>query len=398
MTLRCKTCGAENLATNCYCGHCGLMLGQSATNAPEGFWRAPNGGNQARHVEASADLPPKLTGFDQTPLIADEGTNRRLHPPSAMAEQDRLKREAEINDCLRRGDKTQFEARSKEEAERKRHEEIVGRMEAELESLGIFMRWNIKEAANAPASDAANVTATSHAIVDSASKSGATRPPDHRNLVAGGEKVAGQKTVRTGVPSSPVLTDGTVTRHNGEKRAVKSHSQSYIALAVLAAAVILVSLQWDSIRDYAMPYVQNSSLQAKPHEMQASAPPAIAADSPSRVPHKVPSAVAGRSAVRSRPHIPSAPSGTAPAPGAGEPSQAADPDDAGIVTARLWIAVAEGNPQATVELAKMYEAGDGVVQNCDQAQVLLRAAAAKGNAQAKLDLQQIQLRGDCSAR
>jgi TPR repeat protein len=64
----------------------------------------------------------------------------------------------------------------------------------------------------------------------------------------------------------------------------------------------------------------------------------------------------------------------------------------------LWRAVGKGNPQAPVELARMYEHGNGVIRSCDQAQVLLRSAAAKGNEQAKISLQQMRIRGDCSAR
>ena len=79
-------------------------------------------------------------------------------------------------------------------------------------------------------------------------------------------------------------------------------------------------------------------------------------------------------------------------------SQAAHASDAGVRAQLLWKAVGKGNPQAPVELAKMYEEGSGVVQSCDQARILLRAAAAKGNAQAKLNLGQLQLRGNCSAR
>ena len=403
MVLRCKTCGAENLAANCYCGQCGKKLQRTATHTPEGLRPEPDDGNQARHVEASAELPRELSGFDQTPLIADEGTDHRLPSPFAMVEQDRLKREAELRDCLQRGDKTQFEARAKEEAERKRREEIVHWKEVELESLGIFMRWNSKDAANDPARDTAN----DNAIVDAASEARATPPPDHRDLLAGGKKVEGPKTVRKNRASFLGLTDDTVPQGNDEEREVEPHSQrnlahAVLALAILAAAVILVALQWRSIRDYALPYVPNDSLQTKPHAMQASPPPAMAADNASRVPETEPSVAAGRSAERPSPDIPSASSGSAPAPapapGTDEMNQAAHASDAGVRAQLLWKAVGKGNPQAPVELAKMYEEGSGVVQSCDQARILLRAAAAKGNAQAKLNLGQIQLRGDCSAR
>jgi TPR repeat protein len=48
----------------------------------------------------------------------------------------------------------------------------------------------------------------------------------------------------------------------------------------------------------------------------------------------------------------------------------------------LWMDVAAGNTAAQIMLAQMYAVGDGVGKNCEQARVLLKAAAAKGNAEA----------------
>ena len=48
----------------------------------------------------------------------------------------------------------------------------------------------------------------------------------------------------------------------------------------------------------------------------------------------------------------------------------------------LWMEVAAGNTSAQIILAQMYAVGDGVGKNCEQARVLLKAAAAKGNAEA----------------
>jgi TPR repeat protein len=48
----------------------------------------------------------------------------------------------------------------------------------------------------------------------------------------------------------------------------------------------------------------------------------------------------------------------------------------------LWSAVGQGNTAAEVTLAKLYMIGGGVPKNCDQARVLLRAAAKKGNSEA----------------
>lgn len=79
--------------------------------------------------------------------------------------------------------------------------------------------------------------------------------------------------------------------------------------------------------------------------------------------------------------------------GAYEMSRAAHAGDAEVRAMWLWKAVGKGNQQARVELARMYVQGNGVAQNCDQARVLLR-----GNEQAKPGLQQVLLQGGCSAR
>jgi TPR repeat protein len=79
-------------------------------------------------------------------------------------------------------------------------------------------------------------------------------------------------------------------------------------------------------------------------------------------------------------------------------NRAAHASDSEARAVWLWRAVGKGNPQAPVELARMYEQGNGVARSCDQAEVLLRSAAANGNEQAKISLQQMRIRGDCSAR
>jgi hypothetical protein len=48
----------------------------------------------------------------------------------------------------------------------------------------------------------------------------------------------------------------------------------------------------------------------------------------------------------------------------------------------FWKAVTKHNTAALVSLADLYAKGDGVAQNCDQARVLWRAAAQKGNPEA----------------
>jgi hypothetical protein len=59
----------------------------------------------------------------------------------------------------------------------------------------------------------------------------------------------------------------------------------------------------------------------------------------------------------------------------------------------LWVEVSKGNTSAEVTLARLYLIGGGVTRNCDQARVLLRAAAKKGNAEAISQLSQITRQG-----
>lgn len=59
----------------------------------------------------------------------------------------------------------------------------------------------------------------------------------------------------------------------------------------------------------------------------------------------------------------------------------------------LWTEVGKGNTSAEVTLAKLYLIGGGVTKNCDQARVLLRAAAKKGNSEAITQLVQITRQG-----
>lgn len=59
----------------------------------------------------------------------------------------------------------------------------------------------------------------------------------------------------------------------------------------------------------------------------------------------------------------------------------------------LWIAVEKGNSNAEVALAELYRLGQGVGQNCDQARVLLTAAARKGNPEGVRHLQLFEQAG-----
>jgi TPR repeat protein len=56
----------------------------------------------------------------------------------------------------------------------------------------------------------------------------------------------------------------------------------------------------------------------------------------------------------------------------------AGPNNAALAIPWLWKAVAKENPNAPLILSDLYLRGDGVPKSCDQARVLLRAAARKG--------------------
>jgi TPR repeat protein len=59
----------------------------------------------------------------------------------------------------------------------------------------------------------------------------------------------------------------------------------------------------------------------------------------------------------------------------------------------LWQAVAKQNATATLLLSDLYLKGDGVPKNCDQARLLLDAAARKGAAGAGERLRNLQAFG-----
>ncbi len=59
----------------------------------------------------------------------------------------------------------------------------------------------------------------------------------------------------------------------------------------------------------------------------------------------------------------------------------------------LWVGVEKGNADAEVALAGLYRQGKGVAKNCDQARVLLSAAARKGSAEGQKHLDELVREG-----
>jgi TPR repeat protein len=59
----------------------------------------------------------------------------------------------------------------------------------------------------------------------------------------------------------------------------------------------------------------------------------------------------------------------------------------------LWKAVRKQNTTAAVLLSDLYARGDGVPRSCDQARVLLLAAAKRGSPQAAEQLRRLETHG-----
>jgi TPR repeat protein len=59
----------------------------------------------------------------------------------------------------------------------------------------------------------------------------------------------------------------------------------------------------------------------------------------------------------------------------------------------LWSAVEKGNTAAEIDLAELFRTGRGVAKNCDQARILLSAAARKGSAEARKRAESLQRQG-----
>ena len=60
---------------------------------------------------------------------------------------------------------------------------------------------------------------------------------------------------------------------------------------------------------------------------------------------------------------------------------------------RLWSAVGAGSAAAELELARLYLEGEGVPRNCEQARILLRAAAKSGSREAREQLRTLGIYG-----
>jgi hypothetical protein len=287
--------------------------------------------------------------------------------------------------------------------------------------------------------------------VDSVNADGGVQPQNKYRIVV---ESAGPATRSGFLGISDVDSPGHDPDYDEEEKP-PSHLGRNIAVSVVAVALALTALQWRSIRDYNLR--RHGSASAPNGSIEAESPKSSAIATDSRTP-ALPSASAeggapqgvdsssiegnptdhARAVQQSANSAPSAANSNASddavrprsmgAPAANESQSAAAanrPDKFGAAhsagslsnsalpgayemkraaqvsaeearVAWLWNAVAKGNPQASVELASMYVQGKGVARNCEQAEILLRGAAEKGNEKAKLNLRQIHLQGGCA--
>ena len=77
------------------------------------------------------------------------------------------------------------------------------------------------------------------------------------------------------------------------------------------------------------------------------------------------------------------------------PGQVQHPKKFSATPEQLWSALKAGNMKAAVALADLYMRGEGVEVNCEQARILLLAAAGKNNTEASKKLQELDKGGGC---
>lgn len=307
------------------------------------------------------------------------------------------------------------------------------------------LRWNTAAVASAGSNGDTGNSVDSGSAVDAApANSGPAQPQSNYNFII-------ENTARTGFL-------GLTSSYEDDEPEPSSHLGRNIAICLMAVAVSLAGWQWRSIHNYALLLYSSISGQDESREAatgnavpntsariaenssrtlaKADEPQAVESSSDAEHARVVqqtertlePAATtANSSAGVTRPRAMGSPVGDVreskssaasnprtkfqttrtadPAEnlpdnalGAYEMDRAAHSGNDEVRAMWLWKAVGKENPQAPIELARMYVRGSGVVRNCQQAEVLLRSAAKNGSEEAKLSLQQILLQGGCSTR
>lgn len=444
MPSRCAACGADNPAGNRFCGQCGARLSSAPPELPEEFqetggpalrsaaelaWDEVSPEHDSPDAEPAADLPSEVIELDtHIPLIADDGADRRIYNPPEIVEEihQRLEREAEQHDQLHHSGEIHAEVRAREE-------------ERERSALDFPLHEEPETASDARASTRNGRTGVSGpsilGISDDPTFDYEEPPPPERHL---GRNVAiavlaavavlaaiqwrtirdaihgGQGSTYAQGGSAPVPPSSAQPAKQPPAAAADNTSRELASKPPSPAAAPVESTP-NAGRELPPPKAGSGDANAAaPGTSPAPAPPSMSeparrssgadtaegsnatasasrpevsgagstrtAAEESSIPPRVPKPPAGRAATPAQPA----------APGAEEMMHAANSSDAEARAVWLWRAVAKGNIEAPIELAAMYEMGVGVVQSCDQAQVLLRLAASKGNTQAQANLARLR--------
>lgn len=360
MPQRCATCGAENPATNRFCGQCGTKLefapcrpGPERDNSANDNTdnAAANSANQAAVGDPVTSAPADSHPLNKYRVVID-------HPHTAASGFLGLTSDDVPDDD---------EHEQSEPASHARRNVALFVVTAAL--LLTALQWRFIR----------DYSLRRHSLASAPNASKPAEPPNPTGVTAGNSTglatgaPAAATQVATSSPSDPARSVQP-TGDLPEPAPLAANSNPSVANS--PASNPLASNPSNPISDTASPRAMGAPVTAAP---VADAPVADLPES--------------QSPAVSNPHA-----NLRELPGSYELNRATHARDAQTRASWLWNAVSKGNAQASVELARMYMLGEGVVQNCDQAQVLLRGAAAKGNAQARLSLHQILYQGGCAPR
>jgi len=217
-------------------------------------------------------------------------------------------------------------------------------------------------------------------------------------------------------PPNPGSSDGSAPEYYDVQGDRHPHLWRNITLCVLGVAVIVAAAQWRPIRYYGLRQfgwasAQDHSLNAEERRIEeAPNPPAVASPNAN---HGLSAKPTGDPPRAANPSAAPRTLASAAAPYAmGAPLREPPENQQPGIVGRRFNSSPSGNlrPERTTQgtapgsdeinrAAKSSSAeGSGVVQSCDQAQILLRVAAAKGNKEAMVLLQQNRFQTGCAPR
>jgi hypothetical protein len=225
---------------------------------------------------------------------------------------------------------------------------------------------------------------------------------------AGAERTTEAAPARTGAPSAYVESElqwlrQRVPENWSEEESESSHAGRFVVVALVIALGIIAYIEWGPRNAAVAPTtsVIHAPASVAPPSAEITvpvkAPPALASPA-------VTNAEAGPKVQSESKHVATedrAPEATPSSVGGGQelveaqrilaiPGQSGDTSEAAKL---LWKAVGKQNASATLMLADLYLRGEGVPRNCEQARVLLSAAAKKGSNDAAGKLRQVEASG-----